>query len=366
VDEFTEQLVVNGRVDGVFEVERRLKELDHEGIAGEVIFPDFGLAFQLLSPAHSSVSTVNVTPTAEQEREARKAYNRWLADFCSVAPHRFAGVALVDFDDVEGALADIRSAKETGFRGVLTPFVDEDLPVYHERHDPIWQLLAELEMPLEVHTGTSGITKRRPRVAPGTDPRFAVTLTTQQWFFIARQLLDHFILSGTLERFPGLNLVFTEMGSFWSAASIERMDYTWEGSYLRRDIRELVPRKPSEYFARQVYLGSSMFSEAEARARYRIGLDRIMLGADYPHHEGSLLAPGTQGYLRATLGTAGVPEDEARMMMGDTMIELFGMDRTALDAEAERIGLMPADVLTPPEQDLYPRGDVHRPLMGVG
>ncbi|WP_236795485.1 amidohydrolase family protein [Amycolatopsis sp. GM8] len=366
VDSFTDQLVKTGRVDGVFEMDRRLVELDREGIAGEVLFPDFGLAFQLLSPAHSSMSAINVTPTEDQEREARRAYNRWLVDYCSEAPHRFAGLALVDFDDVETALAEIRAAKESGLRGVLLPFMDDDYPVYHERNTPIWKLLEELGMPLEVHTGTSGITKRRPRLAPGTDPRFGAALSNQQWFFIARQVLDQFIMSGTLEKHPNLQLVFTEMGSYWAAATIERLDYSLSGAFLRRDIRQVVPRLASEYFARQVSLGSSLFSTAEAQARHQIGVDRMMLGADYPHHEGSINAPGTRAYLRATLGAAGVTEDEARKMMGDNIIKLFGMDRAALEAEGERIGLMPSDILTPPTENLYPRGDVHRPLVGVG
>jgi hypothetical protein len=33
---------------------------------------------------------------------------------------------------------------------------------------------------------------------------------------------------------------------------------------------------------------------------------------------------------------------------------------------ADEVGLRPADVLVPPEIDLYPRGDVKKPITGTG
>jgi hypothetical protein len=87
-----------------------------------------------------------------------------------------------------------------------------------------------------------------------------------------------------------------------------------------------------------------------------------MLGMDYPHHEGTLAAAGTTEYLRATLGAEHVPVEEARMMLGGTAIDLWGLDPGTLRAVADRIGPDMDTVLTPPSRDLFPRGDVHKPL----
>jgi predicted TIM-barrel fold metal-dependent hydrolase len=141
------------------------------------------------------------------------------------------------------------------------------------------------------------------------------------------------------------------------------MDYSWEGSYLRLDVREIVKHRPSEYYERQVHMGSSLFSLAEAQARHEIGVHKICIGADYPHHEGTWAAgPGTIHYLRATLGAAGVPEDEARLMLGENARRLWQLDEAALAPIVDRIGLDLDDVLTPPDDDFYPRGDVRKPL----
>ena len=104
--------------------------------------------------------------------------------------------------------------------------------------------------------------------------------------------------------------------TYWTTRrGVEAMDYSYDGSYLRQDHTEFLSMRPSEYFARQCFLGSSTFSRAEIAARHVIGLDKMMLGMDYPHHEGTFAAGGTTEYLRATLGAERVPVDEARRLL---------------------------------------------------
>src|SRR5262249_1928096 len=137
-------------------------------------------------------------------------------------------------------------------------------------------------------------------------------------FFFCREILTHFIFGGVFERHPRLQLVLTEQQTDWVLGWLSSLDYTYEGSYGRRDVREIVKLKPSEYFARQCHMGSSLLSEAEAASRHRIGVHKIQIGVDYPHHEGTWAAgPGTPDYLRATLGVNRVPADEARLMLGE-------------------------------------------------
>jgi hypothetical protein len=72
------------------------------------------------------------------------------------------------------------------------------------------------------------------------------------------------------------------MGSGWVVSALEGMDYSFTGSYMRRDVREVVRMPPSEYFKRQCHLGSSLFSLAEAGARREIGVEKLAIGVDYP------------------------------------------------------------------------------------
>jgi hypothetical protein len=172
--------------------------------------------------------------------------------------------------------------------------------------------------------------------------------------------LSHLIWGGVFERHPTLKFAFTEQGSSWVVGMLRDLDYSYDGSYFRTDVRGTIRCKPSEYFERQCFLGASTFSRWEIESRHEIGVDKMMIGMDYPHHEGTLIE-GTQNYLRATLGAANVPVDEARRLLGETAARVFDFDLVKLDRVARRIGLEPADVLTPPDIDLYPRGDVNRP-----
>jgi predicted TIM-barrel fold metal-dependent hydrolase len=166
-----------------------------------------------------------------------------------------------------------------------------------------------------------------------------------------------------LEKHPRLKVVFTEQGSGWVISALAAADYLWESSYLRRDVREVVPHRPSEYFHRQCYLGASLLSQSEVEARHSLGLDHMTFGADYPHHEGTCwVGDGTRDYVRATFGAAQVPLDEARKILGENAAELWGFDVTALAPVTERVGPSPSELLTPPTDDKYPRGDVHKPL----
>ena len=47
---------------------------------------------------------VDYTPDPEETRQANMAFNRWVIDFCSEAPGRLHGQALVSFDDVDQAV----------------------------------------------------------------------------------------------------------------------------------------------------------------------------------------------------------------------------------------------------------------------
>lgn len=370
VDEWVRDMVEPGRLEGCSDPQRRLTEMEKEGIAAEVLFPDFGMPFEAFGPPSqrmrqgSDKSEVPRWParTPEEIHEGNRAHNRWLVDFVSTAPERFCAMAVVSFDEVEAAMAEIRWAREAGLKGVMLPTFSPDYPIFHPRYEPIWSLLEELEMPLNCHVAISA-TLPRTNYSGIPDPVLAVPLCSREMVFRCHEVLYHLIWSGILERHPGLGVAFTEQGSGWVIAALESMDYSYHGSFMRRDVHSLVKKPPSEYFHTQCWLGSSLFSKAEIEARHQIGLDAMLLGMDYPHHEGTFAAGGTTEYLRATLGAAGVPVHEAEQLLAGNAIRRWGFDTATLRPLADRIGPDLGLVLTPPEKDLFPRGDVHKPLV---
>ena len=103
-----------------------------------------------------------------------------------------------------------------------------------------------------------------------------------------------------------------------------------------------VSLRPSEYFQRQGYVCPSSPRPTEIALRGDIGLDKFMFGVDYPHPEGTW--PNTAPWLQSLF--AGVPETDARKILGLNAVACYGLDGRSLDAVAQRIGLLATEVLS--------------------
>src|SRR5258706_15982708 len=97
--------------------QRRIAELDREGIAAEVLFQDFATPFMMSSPTRAA-SLKLAEASVEQMSAGYRAYNRWLADFRSATPERWIGMAAISFHDIDPAIKEIHAAKDLGFRGL--------------------------------------------------------------------------------------------------------------------------------------------------------------------------------------------------------------------------------------------------------
>ena len=371
VDLWKRNVIEPGRLEGTWDIKARFAEMERAGLAAEVIFPDFGIPFELYNPLGQAL--IGYRLSQEQVVGSYKAFNRWLSDWVSEAPHRFAGMALVSFDDVDAALAEIRWARDHGLKGILLGKFKAEVPVFHPTYEPIWSLLEELKMPVNIHTAVSGAFASAmlpssddelfPKPPPLPHPTTAAALMSKTVFYAAHQLLMQFVWGGVLENHPRLQIVLTETGSAWLAGLLQNMDYTWEGAFTPRTVKDFLPIPPSEYVRRQVHLGSSVFSRAEMESRHKIGIEHMTLGMDFPHPEGTWgMGPGHIEYLNATVGAAGVPPEEARMIVGGNAVDLWGFERDKLQPVVNAQGPTMEQILKVPEADYFPRGDVHKPF----
>src|SRR4051812_49748527 len=127
-------------LQGGWDAARRDKELDADGVVGEVIFPDAdAVTAGASAPFGAGLSAGGDVPPALLMAGAR-AHNRWLAELCNASPERRAGVAIVPIYDVDAAVAEIRRAREAGVRGgVLIPSVwGPDPAQHHPGDETIW------------------------------------------------------------------------------------------------------------------------------------------------------------------------------------------------------------------------------------
>lgn len=310
---------------GEFDATVRLAELEADGIAGEVIFPQ-------MAPFGAGLMQYRHPVSPEHNLEGIRAYNRWLADLCKVNPGRHAGVALINVDDIDVSVREIRKAKELGlWGGVLLPTSTGDHPFYHHpRYEPLWTVCEELDLPLQAHSGWS------PDYG---DVPAATAMYISEVDMWAHRPFTALMWSGAFERHPNLKLILTETGCSWILETLRVLEFKADHPIFKHFTKDLSLR-PSEYFARQCYIGASFMPSHEGKDRHKIGLDRLMWGSDYPHLEGTW--PNTMDALRKTFGN--YPEDETRALLGTNAAEVYGFDLDLLGPIAEKIGPELADI----------------------
>ena len=304
---------------GEFDARVRTRELDEDGIAGEVIFPQ-------MAPFGAGLMQYRYKVTPEESFVGCQAYNRWLADFCRANPERHAGVALIDVEDIDRSVKEIRAAREMGlWGGVLLPTSTGAHPFYHHpRYEPLWAACEELDMPLQSHSGWS------PDYG---DVPSATAMFISEVDMFAQRPFAALLWSGAFERHPRLKYVLTETGVGWVVEKLRVLEFKAANPIFKHFTKNL-SLSPSGYFARNCYLGASMMPEHEGRFRHQIGVDRLMWGSDYPHLEGTW--PNTMKALHETFGD--YPEDEIRAMLGGNAARVYGFDTRALQAIADEIG----------------------------
>ncbi len=326
---------------GAWDHDARIKVLDGDGIAGEIVFPD-GITEQNTPPFGASLGlpVKNVDP--ELQWAGCRAHNRWLAELVSMAPERHFGVALVPaLWDVDEAIKEIRWAKKNGLNGLLLPVIWGDLdPYHHPKYDAMWAVIEELEMIIHFHSGPAPMEDYlgpMPAREDSAELPGGVGIYVAEVPFHLTRPLSFLIWGGVFERFPTLKCVFTEGTAIWVPEYLRLHDHRFEVTHYSQklgDYRSHLSMKPSEYFARNVAVGASCMPRREAELRHEIGMGQIMWGSDYPHPEGSW--PFTPDQMVETF--RGLPEEDIAAMLGGNAARFYGFDVEGLASLVEEIG----------------------------
>jgi predicted TIM-barrel fold metal-dependent hydrolase len=338
-------------VESQWDSDARLGALDPEGVVAEVLFPN-GMPFQV-----NPFDDFGQARTAELSAAGRRAYNRWLLDFCNEAPGRRAGQAVVSFLDVDQAVQDVHWAKEQGLAGIMIPAVQPNvLYMFDPKLDPIWAAVEETGLTLSQHGG-AGIEAYSP-----SGFAHILTLAIENAFFANRSLWQ-MIAGGVFDRFRNLRAAFIETQTMFMVPAIAQLERTIDNfddwmqwaSFL--GLEKTLERRPSEYFGQQIFVGVSPFtplqiamddllgtSDTGSDAAFHIGAEAAMFGVDYPHFES--IAPHTKAEVSCLLNTPGVTEIDVQKILFDTAADLYGFDAATLAPHTERVGFELDDLRT--------------------
>ena len=323
--------------------DRRDADQLSDGVVAEVVFPNTVPPFY---PGFVLFAGPPEPENYEHRRAGIHAHNRWMKDFCGRKPDQRAGIGQFFLNDIDDAIEDVNWIAENGLRGgVLLPNVPPDVhwvkPLYHPDYDRLWATIQDLELVINLHSGTGS-----PNY--GRFPSTPAIMISEIPFYGIRPFV-HMLLSGVFERFPRLKFVFTE----GSAASIPPLLAQLDqiiANIRQGEIGELkyteensLPRSATEYFHQNCWVGASFPGPKDLEAREVVGHDRFMWGSDYPHDEGT--PPYTREHLRQVFSC--VPEPEMRDILANNAAKLYGFDLDKLAALAAEHGPTPAEIAEP-------------------
>ncbi|HEX6160031.1 MAG TPA: amidohydrolase family protein [Thermoanaerobaculia bacterium] len=207
-----------------------------------------------------------------------RAYNDWLHDFCSHAPHIMKGVGVVNRHAPEEMVPELRRIAGFGWKAVvLRPNPIKGRLLGDPAYEPFWSECERLNIAVSIHEGTHA---RVPSTgADRFDSRFAMHACShpmeQMMAFLS--LLE----SGVLERHPALRVAFLEAGGGWVPYWLWRLDR--EYADLAWEVARNVRMKPSDYFRRQCFVSIEPSESYLPQLIDFIGPDNIVIGSDFPH-----------------------------------------------------------------------------------
>jgi predicted TIM-barrel fold metal-dependent hydrolase len=267
LQEFLKDFSYAGAHRGGWDPAQRLKDMDRDGVAGDVLYTTLGFRMFWIRDAGF-------------QRACFQVYNDWLAEFCSHAPKRLKGLALISLYEPKEAAKDLAECKKKGLSGaIIWASPPEELPFYDEVYDSFWAAAQELGMPLSLHefAGFQWVdwdsSPKKRTVAMGINSHEV------------ERTFSTLILSGVLERFPGLKVVSAELNCGWLPYFLRRIDERFKARGVRAHgspFPTKLTMTPSEYFRRQLY--ATFIDDTFGIAhRNDIGVGNMLWSSDFPH-----------------------------------------------------------------------------------
>jgi len=279
---------------GCWDIDARIKDMDINGIWASLNFPSMvtGFCGRVYSQAKDPELGLAVT----------RAWNDWLfEEWYSPYPDRIIPLGITFLSDPVIGAEEIRRNAARGFRSVTLPERPHRLgfpSVFSGYWDPILDACAETDTVVSLHVGSSGMADYPP---DSPNVQLGATLFGQ----MSLTACAEWVWSGCAVDRPELKIAMSEGGIGWVAMLLDRLDNIVDrsGYGIGWDIR------PAEVMKRNFWF-CTIDDPSTIDTRHRIGIDHIMLEADYPH--GDSTWPDTQDVVAQYWGH--LPVEELRLL----------------------------------------------------
>ena len=260
----SQQIVQAGRTDStpstreMTDIKGRVADMDRLNTAMQVVYPTLFLVYN--------------TKDKELEAALCRAYNRFLAQACAQAAERMKWVAVLPLQSMNGALDEIRFAKQNGAVGIFFRGIEGEYTLDNPYLFPVYEEAEKHNLSICVHTGC-GVKQILQMFDLSRNHTFGHTRVMPLLAF--RDLVANRIP----EQFPSLRFGFIEAAAGWAP-------------FLIHIIRRLLKDRFRYGSSAELFREYRLFIACEADedipyiAKYT-GEDHLLIGSDYPHSDPS-------------------------------------------------------------------------------
>jgi aminocarboxymuconate-semialdehyde decarboxylase len=272
-----------------YDADTKVEDLKSHGLDTAVISIDPPFFHYDVEPDAGTALAELINDGLRAMAEARPDHLHWMATVPLQAPARAASVLR---NAREAGCAGVEIGTSTGARFLDDPFFE-----------PFWAEAEALGIPVMLHPAY-----QHPH--PGFDKFHLTNLIGNM--LETTIAIERLIMSGTLDRHPGLTIVIVHSGGY----------FPWQQGRLRhgREVRsfpESAPRDPADYFGR---VRTDCLTHDRRALRFLIdqaGIDNVLMGTDLPC---DMATPEPWSELVAVAG-----EEVAARIAGSNIQELYGL-----------------------------------------
>ena len=288
-------------LDLASEVGVRLRAMDEQGIDVEAL----------------SINPIWYHTDHDLAKRICQIQNEKLAEACAANPDRFVAFATVALQHPELAAEQLEEGvKKYGLRGAAIGGNVAGDELSDPRFHPFWAKVDQLGVPVFVHPQGDGAPAQLAARFEGNGYLSNVIGNPLETTIA----LSHLIFEGTLDKFPGLEIIAAHAGGFLPSYA-GRSDH---GCLTRPDLcpggtHGPIRKLPTEYL-KQLYYDTMLFRpEGVRHLAAEVGASQLLVGTDFPY-------PWTKTAVDLILETPGLDDADKSAILGGTAAKLLGIE----------------------------------------
>lgn len=297
VPEHIKPLRTKGHEPNDLEAEPRISAMKQDGFDAQVLIPNNAPFYYDVDPKlGASVS---------------RSFNRAISRVLQRYSGKFVGIATAPLQDTNLAIQEMEYAiSELGLHAAVIYQNVNGKDLDGEALWPFYERAEVLGVPLLVHGVDSG-----PLLGVERYARFNLDVCLGFPFEVFTAIAA-LIFGGVVERFPNLKFGFFEVGVGFIPWFIDRLETAYDA---RPAARAKISKRPREYFG-NFYFSLGADDSTLSDVAKKIGGNRLMIGSDYPHPDGTF--PNT---VRMVESREGLTASDKENLLGATAGEFFNL-----------------------------------------